>query len=450
MLPDTTMAVLDMATRMGTDLKSAALQLGKALNDPIKGLDGLGRAGVQFSDTQRALIKDLAATGEMAQAQALILEELQTQFGGSAVAARDTMGGALAALSNKFGDLFEASEETSSSIAGLINTLASWIPATTNSEQKVIDAAKAAAILNVELEELKVTHLRLIEAQKSSVSWFSSQEERNQAVIESTAALVKKERELLAAKQATLALKDTETEIAQTGEPLSDEEKLTRQVELNAALVLGEVLHNANLEEARQEQFEIEWNRIEAQAIHEEEVFAIRMRNRSALDKFTEKSSKAQTKQVLGELINITQGSAQQNKTMFEANKAAATANAVMNTWAGASKTMAEYPYPYNIGLAALSLASGFAQVQSIQSTSFGGGSAGGSIGGGGVPSLTPAAGVPVTEVGGLEDVSPAQDIEIVVSGGLHTDEDVRNLVDRINEVQIDMGTTANLVAVSR
>ena len=101
-------AILDMATAMGTDLKSAALQVGKALNDPIAGLSSLGRAGVQFTDDQKDLIKSLVDTGRGAEAQALILAELEKQFGGAASAAADTFGGSLKQVSNAFGDLLEA------------------------------------------------------------------------------------------------------------------------------------------------------------------------------------------------------------------------------------------------------------------------------------------------------------------------------------------------------
>lgn len=102
-----TEAIADLATALGTDLNSAALQVGKALNDPAQGLSMLGRAGIQFSDAQEQVIKQLAATGRMAEAQKIILAELESQFGGSAEAARNTLGGALAALNNAFGDLFE-------------------------------------------------------------------------------------------------------------------------------------------------------------------------------------------------------------------------------------------------------------------------------------------------------------------------------------------------------
>lgn len=102
-----TEAVLDMSTALGTDLNSAALQVGKALNDPVQGLTALSRAGVQFSDSQKTTIKQLVETGRVADAQKIILRELETQMGGSARAARDTLGGALAALRNSFDNLLE-------------------------------------------------------------------------------------------------------------------------------------------------------------------------------------------------------------------------------------------------------------------------------------------------------------------------------------------------------
>ena len=105
--PKAQQAVLDMATALGTDLQAAAIQVGKALNDPIKGATALGRAGVQFSEDQKEMIKALVETGNVAEAQTLILAELETQFGGSAAAASNTLGGALTVLKNNFNDLLE-------------------------------------------------------------------------------------------------------------------------------------------------------------------------------------------------------------------------------------------------------------------------------------------------------------------------------------------------------
>lgn len=100
-------SVLNVATALGMDLKSAAIQVGKALNDPVVGLTALTRSGITFTDEQKDVIKALVETGRQADAQKLMLQELERQFGGSARAAKETLGGALTSLGNAFGDLLE-------------------------------------------------------------------------------------------------------------------------------------------------------------------------------------------------------------------------------------------------------------------------------------------------------------------------------------------------------
>ena len=119
----TTKSMLDMATAMGTDLKSAAIQLGKALNDPATQLSALSRSGITFSDSQKEMSKSMAESGRMAEAQSIILNELESQFGGSAEAARNTLGGALDALGNSWGDLFEVQSSASAGITSSINDI---------------------------------------------------------------------------------------------------------------------------------------------------------------------------------------------------------------------------------------------------------------------------------------------------------------------------------------
>lgn len=121
--PKATEAVLDVAQAMGTDLKSAAIQVGKALNDPVRGVTALARSGIQFSDAQKEMIAKLVETNRLAEAQTLILKELETQFGGSARAARSTLGGALEGLKNDFGDLFEISNENTQGLVNAINAI---------------------------------------------------------------------------------------------------------------------------------------------------------------------------------------------------------------------------------------------------------------------------------------------------------------------------------------
>lgn len=83
-------AIMDMATVMGMDLKSATQTVGKALDDPIKGLDSLRRQGFQFTDEQKAQLEQLVKNGNQLEAQKIILEELSTTYGGAAKAAQSS------------------------------------------------------------------------------------------------------------------------------------------------------------------------------------------------------------------------------------------------------------------------------------------------------------------------------------------------------------------------
>lgn len=125
--PEALEAALNISTAMKTDLNSAIVMVGKSLNDPILGLTALTRAGIQFTDTQKETIKALAETNKIADAQKLILKELETQFGGSAREARGTLGGAIKALEEAFGDLFEANGPASDKLRENVERLISTI-----------------------------------------------------------------------------------------------------------------------------------------------------------------------------------------------------------------------------------------------------------------------------------------------------------------------------------
>lgn len=76
-----TEAALNMSAAMGTDLQGSIVQVGKALNDPIKGISALSRVGVTFTDQQKAQIKALVDSGKTMDAQKIILKELSKEFG---------------------------------------------------------------------------------------------------------------------------------------------------------------------------------------------------------------------------------------------------------------------------------------------------------------------------------------------------------------------------------
>lgn len=104
--PAATEAMLNMGQKFGS-VDAAALQLGKALNDPVAGVGALRRVGVQLTDQQEEQIKTYMKLGDVEGAQKVILGELQTEFGGLAVAAGTTFAGKLDILKNKFEDVKE-------------------------------------------------------------------------------------------------------------------------------------------------------------------------------------------------------------------------------------------------------------------------------------------------------------------------------------------------------
>jgi len=100
-----TKAAADMAARMGGDASGAAIQLGKALNDPVKGITALSRVGVSFTEQQKAQIKSMVASNDVMGAQKIILGELNKEFGGSAAAYGQTLPGMIDRLKRSYEDL---------------------------------------------------------------------------------------------------------------------------------------------------------------------------------------------------------------------------------------------------------------------------------------------------------------------------------------------------------
>jgi len=129
----------DIATVMGTDVKSAALQMGKALNDPAVGLTYLNRAGITFSKTQQDQIKHLASTNDLLGAQKIMLAEVASQFGGAAAANAKTFTGQILQLKNQLGDL---AEEIGSSLFPVLKKFASKVSELASSIQGLTDSQK--------------------------------------------------------------------------------------------------------------------------------------------------------------------------------------------------------------------------------------------------------------------------------------------------------------------
>ena len=121
-------AIVDMTAAMNAGvvtqegLKSSTIQVGKALNDPIKGLTSLSRVGVAFTQQQKDQIKTLVNSGKATKAQAIILKELNKEFGD--IASADSYEKSLRQLDSAFGDL---QKEIGVTLLPVLESLVGWL-----------------------------------------------------------------------------------------------------------------------------------------------------------------------------------------------------------------------------------------------------------------------------------------------------------------------------------
>lgn len=174
----------------------------------------------------------------------------------------------------------------------------------------------------------------------------------------------------------------------------------------------------------------------EAERQHWANLAGIRQTSLSDLSNFTKWSFTDQTNHVLGELANLTSGAAQQNRAMFEANKAFGISSAIVSAYVGISKTLETYPFPVSIAMAAGQAVAAFAQVNAIRSASFGKG--------GGAPSIAGSTPAPATTnvqsgaPGGAGGVG--QTTIVNLTGDFFSRKQVRNLLESVNEGGRDGG----------
>jgi phage-related protein len=140
-----TRIMADMSTALGQDMKTSAIQLGKALNDPVKGMSALRRVGVSFTEAQKTAVEQMVKSGDTMGAQKLILRELNKEFGGSAEAIGKTLPGQLSIVRESFnnfaGDLVG---KTIPYIEKVISYLQQNWPAISAAIQQGWDAVKPA------------------------------------------------------------------------------------------------------------------------------------------------------------------------------------------------------------------------------------------------------------------------------------------------------------------
>lgn len=139
---DAIVAAQNMSAVLEQDLQSSVIQLGKALNDPIKGITALRRVGVSFTQQQMDVIKSLVESGKVMEAQKVILAELNVEFGGAAEATRNFS----TSVANDFDDLKEAIGGVAGRIAGdgsVISDAIQSITARLNAFNDALDRTKS-------------------------------------------------------------------------------------------------------------------------------------------------------------------------------------------------------------------------------------------------------------------------------------------------------------------
>ncbi|MBL7780694.1 MAG: hypothetical protein JNM22_05705 [Saprospiraceae bacterium] len=134
---ETLPVLLDLSTTMQQDVSTSAIQVGKALNDPIAGLKSLSRIGVTFSAEQKNTIATLVEMGDVAGAQRVILAELSREFGGSARAAAQAGAGGYQQLVKRFGEL---KETIGGAFISLLSRLTPIITSVLGQFEKLADA----------------------------------------------------------------------------------------------------------------------------------------------------------------------------------------------------------------------------------------------------------------------------------------------------------------------
>ncbi|HVW97489.1 MAG TPA: hypothetical protein VHA56_16065 [Mucilaginibacter sp.] len=106
-------AIIDMTSAFNhgkvtmEGVQQIAIQVGKALNDPITGVSALRRVGVSLDEQQQEQIKTFVKNNDVMSAQSLILKELQKEFGGTAKAISDTDVGKIQAFQTAMDNLKE-------------------------------------------------------------------------------------------------------------------------------------------------------------------------------------------------------------------------------------------------------------------------------------------------------------------------------------------------------
>jgi len=404
----------DMSALMGTDLKSSVVQLGKALEDPTKGLSALSRSGISFNATQTEMIKKMHETGNAAGAQAEILKILEGQLGGAGAAAGGGLSGALDLVSHGWDKLLvqlasggagENVTEMIKQIGSGMNNIANEMDEqhdTSGKMQKVYDDRLAITIrinaeealgdrgsklrlnamkrqreeMNVRIRQLDSVlfkeHMSKQNAEAAAAASKKSLKEEADAVAkkstaEKIAATTKKEFEKSQASASKFGEK-LKLENQQLSDSFFTKEQLENEYFARKMAKINEFRSTNAANDQQADQMTLD-----AKRTHELKLTDIKAVENEKREKSEAKLSRLKVSAAAGVASNLAILMNTNSKKLFKIGKTAAIAAAMINTYQAITKTMAATPYPWNIPLAAAQGIAGMVQVANIKSQKFSG-----------------------------------------------------------------------------
>lgn len=149
----------DLSQVVGSDIGSAIITIGRALEDPIEGLTRLRRQGIFISDELQAQISSLVSQNNLYEAQALLLNDIQGKVEGTADKIAEAAGNSSlsTAIDRYYGSVGQILNNAASPItgflAGMINMLAAPLDTLT-------DISRLASIFDADLAGMSLGELQ--------------------------------------------------------------------------------------------------------------------------------------------------------------------------------------------------------------------------------------------------------------------------------------------------
>ena len=276
----------DMAAVMGTDSKSAALQLGKALESPTQGITALKRSGVSFTKAEREMIAAMEDAGRVADAQTYILDTLRAQIGGAGSAEGDgTVVGAIDSMSQHWQEMkinVADSSGAATAAAGFFSAISDGLAKVNqdlwpDDDRRMQELAAQRMELKAELTALgSGDHTGFISRLIGTNSEFLNVSRSLDAVTKEMAEIQDRQKQRILEEQAAAeaaAQKSAEREKQlQEDKKARDDKALARIHEKNAAELLAMDVQFASAEEKAEINFQKNLDRIAAWQVSEQEI----------------------------------------------------------------------------------------------------------------------------------------------------------------------------------